>query len=840
MKSVCLKFGVYCLGLAILSACGGGDSAPESLAMQTSQTMAGTIAVLGTNNAIDSDVNDNNANYAANDSLVSAQAISGTVILGGYVNVAGLGPQGRSFDLGDTDDYFSSFLPANQTVSITVDNDNNQASLDLYLLNHDGDVVQSANAITSSATLTTNAQDKYYIHVHISSGAASYVLNIPAPTTNANINLISADHVSEHFVPGDVIVEFKPRTLIQKSMTAVQRAQSVGLQLKGGASGRSMLFNIGGSNGRQKAMRILGIKQSIQGFADTSTQSKLDTIAVVNSLRQRMDVESARLNYIRKATAVPNDTHYDKQWHYEQISLPQAWDITTGSAQVTVAVIDTGVLLDHPELQGKIVSGYDFISDVGNSADGDGIDDNPNDSGDGGVGPSSFHGTHVAGTIAAASNNGVGVAGVAWNVNIMPLRVLGQAGGTDYDIEQAVRYAAGLANDSNTLPAVPADVINLSLGGPYNSTVAPEAFRLAREAGVIVIAAAGNETSNGLNYPASLEGVVSVSAVDFNNQIAPYSNFGSTIDVSAPGGDTSADANNDTYPDGVLSTWADDSSGSPQYLFAFFQGTSMAAPHVAGVAALMRSVDPSLSPAEFDQLLTSGTITDDLGANGRDDQFGHGLINAFKAVSVLDSQGGPGMNPGDAQAIVSPELLNFSHINSALQVEISKQGTGNLRVLNLSSNISWLSFDALSVDSDGFGTYNVTVDRNGLAQDTYLVNATITTDNSSVNLPIVMQMLANQSINNVSMQHISLIDNADNVVQTLVVLPINGIYSFQFDDIAPGTYQLVANSDINANGDRCGITEVCGTYRDINNNELIIIENSDKLDLDFTTGYPQP
>ena len=852
MKSVCLKFVSICLGLAILSACGGGESAPERPDVvadiipnsNPSQTIAGTISSVGIS-AVDSDVNDNNAIYTANDFLVSAQAIPDVITLGGYVNVAEQGPQGRSYAIGDTDDYFSSFLPANQTISISFDNDNNQASLDLYLLNSQANVVDQAIGITGSATLTTTSQDKYYIHVHISSGAASYVLNIPEPTINGNISLLSADHVSEDFVPGDVIVKFKSHSLLQKTMSAVQRAQSVGLQHKGGSPDRSMLFNIGGSKGRKNAIQLLGINQSAQRSANALTQSKLDTIAVVNSLRQRVDVESARLNYIRRATAIPDDTHYDKQWHYQNISLPQAWDITTGSAQVTVAVIDTGVILDHPELQGKLVSGYDFIRDISKSIDGDGIDDNPNDDGDGGgVVPSSFHGTHVAGTIAAASNNGSGVAGIAWNINIMPLRALGLAGsGTDYDIEQAIRYAAGLSNDSNTLPAVPADIINLSLGGPINngSTAAPEAFRLAREAGVIIIAAAGNESSNGLNYPASLDGVVSVSAVDFDNQLAPYSNFGSTIDLSAPGGDTSVDINDDGYPDGVLSTWADDSNGSLVFLFAFFQGTSMAAPHVAGVAALMRSVDPSLSPDEFDQLLSSGAITDDLGANGRDDQFGYGLINAFKAVSEASTQGGAGVNSGDAQAIVSPELLNFSQSNNVLQVQISKQGTGNLRVLNLSSNISWISFSPLGVDNDGFGTYTVSVDRVGLAQNTYLEDVVITTDNGSdTSFPIVMQVLADPSINNAGVQHVSLIDNVNNVVQTLAVQATNGVYSFQFNDVAPGTYQVIANSDNNANSDRCGITEICGTYRDSNNSEFIVIENSDRLDLNFTTGYTQP
>jgi len=851
MESVWIKIIACCISLAILSACQNGDGVSQSQGGNAGLTLAGTVGILAAN-AVDSDVNDNNAAYQANDFLISAQAIADTITLGGYVNLAGEGPQGRSFAQGDSDDYFSSFLRANQTVTISFDNLNTQALLDLVLLNSQGVVVQSAKNIVSSATLTISTQDKYYIHVQINGGAASYLLKISEPSTISNINLLSVDLVSSEFVPGDVIVKFQPSITVlnntarqinslQKTMSADQRAESVALQLKGGGSGRGMLFNLGSINQRQKAIRVLGINKSIQRAVDETTQLKLDTIALVNRLRKRADVASARLNYIRHATAIPNDPYYDLQWHFQQINLHQAWDITTGSAQVTVAVIDTGVLLNHPDLQGKLLGGYDFIRDVNNSVDGDGIDDNPNDNGSGGAGMSSYHGTHVAGTIAAASNNGLGVAGVAWNVNIMPLRVLGPAGGTDYDIEQAVRYAAGLANDSNTLPAIPADVINLSLGGPLSSTVAPDAFRLAREAGVIIVAAAGNDAANELSYPASLDGVVSVSAVDFNSQIAPYSNFGPTVDISAPGGDTSVDSNNDSFFDGVLSTWAnDDSNGSPQFVYAFFQGTSMATPHVAGVVALMRSVDSMLTPDEFDQLLSSGAISDDLGANGRDDDYGHGLINAFKAVSAVSSQNGSNTNPGNTQAVVTPELLNFSYMNSTLTVEISKQGVGNLRVLDLNSNISWLSFNSVTVDNDGFGAYSVAVDRSALAAGTYLVNADISTDNGIEYFPIVVQVLNNQGINNAGVQYISLLDAMDNPVKTLQIQPVNGVYTFQFDGIPAGTYKLISNSDNNANLDRCGTTEACGNYQDINNNELIVIENSDKLDLNFATGYPQP
>jgi serine protease len=180
---------------------------------------------------------------------------------------------------------------------------------------------------------------------------------------------------------------------------------------------------------------------------------------------------------------------------------------------------------------------------------------------------SSFHGTHVAGTIGAATNNGGGVAGVAWGVTLVPLRVLGLGGGTSYDVLQAVRYAAGLANDSGT--SHPVDVINLSLGGGGFSSTEQSVYTQARNAGVIVVAAAGNDDSSQLFYPASYAGVVSVSAVDLRLLKAPYSSFGAAVDVAAPGGDTSIDRNGDGYGDGVLSTLFDELAGL--FGYAFYQ-----------------------------------------------------------------------------------------------------------------------------------------------------------------------------------------------------------------------------------------------------------------------------
>ncbi|MHC4452868.1 MAG: S8 family serine peptidase, partial [Planctomycetota bacterium] len=383
----------------------------------------------------------------------------------------------------------------------------------------------------------------------------------------------------------------------------------------------------------------------------------------------RGDVGAADLNHLRRATATPNDELYVSQWHYPLINLPQAWDVTTGTSDTLVAVIDTGVVRGHPDLEGSLPTeegnGYDFISSASSANDLDGIDPDWNDEGNpsDAILASSFHGTHVTGTIAAATNNQEGVAGINWNAQIMPLRVLGRGGaGSAFDIQQAVLYAAGLPNDSNTLPDRRADIMNLSLGGSGSSQAEQQIYTMARDAGVIIVAAAGNESSPVPSYPAAYDGVVSVSAVGPTKELAPYSNFGNSVDVAAPGGDMSEDLDGDGQLDGVLSTLSQDFFLFP-YIYDYYQGTSMASPHVAGVASLMKGLNPDLTPAGFDALLVSGELTDDLGASGRDDRYGHGLINAIKAVTA---GGGPG--PVDPELVVTPRALNFGTDTTFLPV----------------------------------------------------------------------------------------------------------------------------------------------------------------------------
>ncbi|HEX6361966.1 MAG TPA: S8 family peptidase, partial [Albitalea sp.] len=331
--------------------------------------------------------------------------------------------------------------------------------------------------------------------------------------------------------------------------------------------------------------------------------------------------------------AVPNDTMYAQQWHFHEatggIRLPAAWDVTTGSSSLTIAVIDTGVLA-HADLAGRLVPGHDFVSDPGMSNDGDGRDTNASDPGDHGCNgaASSWHGTHVAGTIGASTGNGAGVAGINRASKLLPVRVLGRCGGYTSDIIDGMRWAAGLAVPGAPANPTPARVLNLSLGA---DTACSAAFQSAVDEvvarGSVVIAAAGNGSRDvSLTQPANCSGVIAVAATTRSGARAPYRTPGATIAIAAPGGDV---------VDGVLSTLNTGTTTPGADTYAGYQGTSMAAPHVSGVVSLMLSVAPSLTPAQVLQRLQQAARPFPAGSDCTTWTCGAGIVDAGASVAGL-------------------------------------------------------------------------------------------------------------------------------------------------------------------------------------------------------------
>jgi serine protease len=366
--------------------------------------------------------------------------------------------------------------------------------------------------------------------------------------------------------------------------------------------------------------------------------------AISQRLMTLPEVEYAEPDLILQPTLIPNDPRFGDQWHYYGdwgINVPAAWDLTTGSSAIVVAVIDTGIT-NHADLRANIIPGYDFISDILTANDGNGRDNNPADPGDwvstnecaNGVPPgdSSWHGTHVAGTIGAVGNNGLGVAGINWHSKILPVRILGKCGGFLSDAVDAIQWAAGLPVPGVPTNPNPARVLNMSFGeaGPCGITL-QNAINNVTAMGAVVVVAAGNELSDATDTtPANCSGVITVAATDETGDLALYSNYGSTVEISAPGGGFFA---------GVLSTSNTGTTGPVSDSYVTHMGTSMAAPHVSGVVSLMLSRNPYLTPNQVLQIIQH--TAKPFPGSGLCDLFfpcGSGIVDAGAAVAAVPSQ----------------------------------------------------------------------------------------------------------------------------------------------------------------------------------------------------------
>lgn len=499
------------------------------------------------------------------------------------------------------------------------------------------------------------------------------------------------------FVPGEVLVTFKT-DLSARSLSSLSVA------------GISM-----------RAVRASSLERTSLYRSDT-VRSQAGTLALVAKLKSRTDVAWAEPNQILRASAIPKDQLFNLQWHYNAINLPQAWDLEKGLTNpITVAVVDTGLLTGHPDIQGKFLPGFDFISSSQQSNDGNGRDNNPNDPGDTPGGQSSYHGSHVAGTIAASTDdNNQSVAGVSWGAKILPIRVLGVDGGSTSDIIDGILWAAGLPVSGVPTNQNPAKVINLSLGGAglcaAGSTL-QRAFDQVNAQGAIVVVAAGNENVEAAEtIPASCSGVITVGATTrptASNPLgirASYSNFGPRVDVMAPGGQGTGASNADE----VLSLDKNDANG--QFAFGYKQGTSMATPHVAGVIALMKSKNPTLSFSRALSILKRTarplTATQCTGAGTAKDTNDcvAGLIDAQAALTALDSN-------LDFSLTLNPSSV-IAKRGVAVQIQIAQSNIGavnpaSLELLeNLPGLTSGIANNVLSLTPTNllpFGTYSLHV-----------------------------------------------------------------------------------------------------------------------------------
>lgn len=497
-----------------------------------------------------------------------------------------------------------------------------------------------------------------------------------------SVSRVRNTRTAPNYAANELIVKMK-RTAVSaplgiRAMANVSTAQAVGQAMRSQLSVHAMAGKV----------TIAGVSPVIlMAKVKVTDPSRLDSVAAAIAADPAVEAVG-RNGWLRadggpvRQGVIPNDPFYPvASWNYSMLDLPRAWSTTTGSSNVIVAVLDNGAVFFHPTIGAAGATsatgggnfrndGYDFVSVgnatlcaaqggglISNNADGDGYDPDPSipddrdpDANGNPCARSQLgaHGTHVAGTIGAMGNDGIAAVGVNWNVSIRPVRVLGVDGGSYFDIAQGVLYASGLPADNGAggvinPPAQPARIINMSLGGgcgnpatdPLLAAVQTVTNPARPNGGVLVVVSAGNDASPTPSCPANYAEVVAVGSVGPSGHRASYSNFGGHVDLAAPGGDFPASGGN--VPDasigsfGVLSSTCDFRAGPPTPCtpnHAFYVGTSMASPHVAGVAALLLAANGGLTPADLrTRLITYSTPID------ASEQIGPGIVNARNALT---------------------------------------------------------------------------------------------------------------------------------------------------------------------------------------------------------------
>jgi len=397
------------------------------------------------------------------------------------------------------------------------------------------------------------------------------------------------------FVPGEIILKLKEEARISKQKL-IEQPSDTGL--------RTLDFLNTKYNVRSIEPVFKKRAEEFKALAEDPFSNVLkleidkdkDVEAAAREYARLEEAEYAEPNYLYFISGIPNDAFFSLQYGLQTvdkngIDAVEAWDLERGSSSVILGIVDSGVDDQHEDLQGKVIKGFNFVDNNGDPRDDNG------------------HGTHVSGIAGAIGNNQKGIAGVCWKCKILAVKSVDASGsGTNAWIANGITYAADHG----------ARVINLSLGGAGPSKTMELAINDAYRRNVVIVAASGNDNADGVEYPAAFPNVIAVGATNAQGEKAAFSNYGSPLSVVAPG-----QAIYSCLPNNRYQAWS---------------GTSMATPHVAGLAGLILSKNPSLSSAEVQSLLTSSA--DDLGAPGKDPFFGFGRINAFKALTSSTGPGG--------------------------------------------------------------------------------------------------------------------------------------------------------------------------------------------------------
>jgi serine protease len=833
----------------LLSGCGGGSPNGEEL-----PDLSGTIAI-ETNTRVDGDTADEIRLGLAegNDQPANAQTLPANATVGGYLSF-GSGTyrnSGGVFDyFTDETDLFTAELVAGDRISLQVFSSPDSRPPEVtapptrqvrVLKTGAGGSVEEVLKKSGSGDLnpitiglpTDFPSGSYLIEVSASAGMPfRYVLSLAG---TGSTTVLNARYTEPSFVMDEAVVRMEPQNgpRTMAASLGVTRQQHLGRNLwlmQRNSSGARVLSDHAGQV-EQKA-----------------------TMDWVRSLGKQPGVTLAEPNYVYRALAVSpdDDDFYDRQWNLPFMRAPLAWQAAPNNGTgVGIAVMDTGLFRSppatggawHPDLAANVnlISGeiMDYVSGARDIDGSGGRDTNPADPGDGRSQSSNFHGTHVAG-IAAAVDNNIGIVGVATQAEIYPVRVLGAEGiGSSADLIDAINWAS-------TRPEI--DVINLSLGGLGPSNALKSAIDRAYNGsdgiggdGQLIVAAAGNAATDEPTYPAAYENVVGVGAVDGDGVLAGYSNIGPSVDLVAPGGDGSRDANLDGLPDVIVSTWGTDLNNEFIPDYTALQGTSMAAPHVAGVYALMKGEAGDLTPEGFFSLLKAGSLTRPVGPAF---QYGAGLIDALASMDAALGGTFP------VTLASSPTAVEFNAAVLSTELSLSTFPEGEVfMITGVRSSAAWLS---ASVDNSIQSPETVTVSAStqGLeAQRRYTAELFIdydpdTGEVGTLMVPVSLQLGSPADEKNAGRHYVLLIssegENDGEVAAQSVVTADNGRYQFVFDSVEPGQYFLVAGTDTDNNGFICENGEACAEYPVNGLPETISLGDIPKNDVVLNTSFRRP
>jgi serine protease len=783
---------------------------PSTVPTQTNNDTASILLPSGYSGDGENMSLDPNTRNDDNDSIYGAYAVLSSETLGTTV----AGAVTRFAD--DRSDFFQANLKQGTVISSTASSDTaDNSDADLYLYDEQLNLINASFNGNASESLTVPSDGNYYIEMaHYSGDRAKYSLNFSAG------HVSNSDHaltLNGGLIPGELMVAGISLPTLQQLGLAAQLIKG---SLKNGGLLKldypALLLN-GLLNGYHAAEEY---RQRRSLMRDDAQRARYDSIILARVLQQVLGgiVEpNIRLGI---SSISSNDRYASQQWSLEQIGVENAWQTTEGSSTTHVAVIDTGFLLQHRDLQAAFVAGWNYVDDNNNPAASSAL--------------SLHHGTHVAGIIAAQSNNGLDIAGIAPNVKIIPIKVMRPdcLCGSLYDALQGILWAAGEDNSAGTKAANPAKVINLSIDLPTsNSNFLSNTINTAAAAGSVVVWAAGNNSSRiNVDESHSLKtpGLLVTAASGRWGKIAHYSNYGNIIDLIAPGGDTRTDNGSVRIRSlsGYISATGEEIHGSTN-----MQGTSQAAPHVSGSLALAASVWPNFSAEAVEAMLESGALTEDTGIQGPDSYHGHGRIDADKSVRAALQTASHPASSQQLRLRANPGELNFGGSFQQLTLNI-EANLADIPALAVNYRSPGLTVTAFDTDSNGLGDWQVTLDRDAISDDLY--QGVIIFQSGSQQLYVTVTAHSSNYLprsTGIGKMLVEFLNPLDQRREHRVEATISGPQTFSFDlaSIPAGDYIIRASSDLDNNGRYCELGEFCGYLQD-DPNQATRINHQNSLD----------